>query len=334
VAALAGRLRQPEAAGRLGMVSIVAGIALGIYTGILLSSLGARPLWSSAALGPLFLVSGLSTGAAFAHLIARNPDEQASLLKADTVFLAVELALIGLVLVGLLTASAVHANAAALLLGGPYTAVFWSWSSARHPAAPAAAGAHGLAPHPAHRDRAAAGDRRRPRPALRHRLGRAIQPLDLAMNPRPPSPYANPYLAGIGLGLVLLAAFVIMGRGLGASGAFSSTVSWLVSLVAPAHAQANEYMQQYLGDGSTHPLKAWLVFEVIGVAAGALLSGLLAGRAHIAIEKGPRVSSAVRLLCAFAGGMLMAFGRTWRAAAPAARRSPAGPCSTSAAGPS
>ena len=127
------------------------------------------------------------------------------------------------------------------------------------------------------------------------------------MNPRPPSPYMNPYLAGVGLGLVLLAAFVIMGRGLGASGAFSSTMSWFVNLVAPAHAQSNEYMQQYLGDG-THPLKAWLVFEVVGVAAGALLSGLLAGRARFAIEKGPRVSTAVRLSCAFVGGMLMAFG--------------------------
>jgi len=128
------------------------------------------------------------------------------------------------------------------------------------------------------------------------------------MNQRPPSPYTNPYLAGVGLGLVLLAAFVIMGRGLGASGAFSSTVSWLVNLVAPAHAQANEYMGEYLGDGSTHPLKAWLVFEVVGVAAGALLSGLLAGRARLAVEKGPRVSTVVRLACAFAGGMLMAFG--------------------------
>ena len=125
LAGLAARLRSAEAASRLGMVSIVAGIALGIYTGILLSSLGARPLWSSAALGPLFLVSGLSTGAAFAHLVARNPDEQESLLKADSVFLVVELALIGLILIGLLTASAVHANAAQLLLGGPYTAVFW-----------------------------------------------------------------------------------------------------------------------------------------------------------------------------------------------------------------
>lgn len=125
VAGLAARLRNPAMAGRLGMVSIVAGVALGIYTGILLSSLGARPLWASAVLGPLFLVSGLSTGAAFAHLIARNPDEQSALLRADNVFLAVELALIGLMLIGLLTASAVHASAAGLLLGGPYTSVFW-----------------------------------------------------------------------------------------------------------------------------------------------------------------------------------------------------------------
>ena len=43
-----------------------------IYTGILLSSLGARPLWASGILGPLFLVSGLSTAAAFAHLVARD----------------------------------------------------------------------------------------------------------------------------------------------------------------------------------------------------------------------------------------------------------------------
>ena len=70
---------------------------------------------------------------------------------------------------------------------------------------------------------------------------------------RPASPYWNPYLAGIGLGLVLLAAFVLVGRGLGASGAFSSTVAWLVNLVAPAHAQSNEYLQGYLGDGTTHP---------------------------------------------------------------------------------
>lgn len=120
--------------------------------------------------------------------------------------------------------------------------------------------------------------------------------------------YMNPYLAGVGLGLVLLAAFVLMGRGLGASGAFSSTLAWTVDLLAPAHAAANEYYQGYLGDGSTHPLKAWLVFEVLGVLAGALLSGLLAGRVRVDVEKGPRVSNAARLAAALAGGMLMAVG--------------------------
>ena len=124
-ARVASRLQDPATAGRLGTVSIVAGVALGIYTGILLSTLGARPLWASAALGPLFLVSGLSTAAAFAHLIAGNSEEQATLLRADNLFLVTELALIGLILAGLLTASASHAAAAGLLLGGPYTAVFW-----------------------------------------------------------------------------------------------------------------------------------------------------------------------------------------------------------------
>jgi hypothetical protein len=122
------------------------------------------------------------------------------------------------------------------------------------------------------------------------------------------APYSNPYLAGIGLGLVLLSSFVIMGRGLGASGAVASVVAWLVHLVAPAHATANGYLQGYLGDGSTHPLKAWLVFEVVGVFAGALLSGLMARRVAATVERGPRVSVGTRLLMAFAGGVTMAFG--------------------------
>jgi hypothetical protein len=120
-------------------------------------------------------------------------------------------------------------------------------------------------------------------------------------------PYMNPYLAGIGLGLVLLAAFVLVGRGLGASGAFNSAIAWLVALAAPGYARSNEFLAAYLEDG-THPLKAWLVFEVVGVFAGALLSGLLAGRVGLAVEKGPRVSLATRLALAFVGGALMAVG--------------------------
>jgi hypothetical protein len=120
-------------------------------------------------------------------------------------------------------------------------------------------------------------------------------------------PYMNPYLAGIGLGLFLLAAFVLVGRGLGASGAFNSTIAWLLTLVAPGYARSNEFLSAYLEPG-THPLKAWLVFEVVGVFVGALLSGLLAGRVAKTVEKGPRISVAARLALAFVGGGLMAFG--------------------------
>jgi hypothetical protein len=122
------------------------------------------------------------------------------------------------------------------------------------------------------------------------------------------APYMNPYVAGVGLGLVLLAAFVLVGRGLGASGAINALVAWLVHLVAPAHAASREFLADYLGDGTVHPLKTWLVFEVIGLFAGALLSGLLAHRAALIVERGPRASIALRLGLAFAGGATMAFG--------------------------
>jgi uncharacterized membrane protein YedE/YeeE len=120
--------------------------------------------------------------------------------------------------------------------------------------------------------------------------------------------YMNPYLAGIGLGLFLLLAFVVMGRGLGASGAVTSALAWLLGLVAPAWVAGNEYLAPYLGDGTTHPLKAWLVFEVIGVFTGAFVSGLLAGRVATVVERGPRISIAGRLGLAFAGGGLMGVG--------------------------
>ena len=110
---------------RLGLVSIAAGVALGVYTGILLSSLGARPLWSSGLLGPLFLVSGLSTSAAFVHLVSPDPEERLGLLRLDNALILTEVALLAFYLIGLAGSAEAHARAAELLLGGPYTAVFW-----------------------------------------------------------------------------------------------------------------------------------------------------------------------------------------------------------------
>ncbi|MCP4655146.1 MAG: YeeE/YedE family protein [bacterium] len=117
----------------------------------------------------------------------------------------------------------------------------------------------------------------------------------------------NPYLAGVGLGLVLLASFVIMGRGLGASGAFSSMVAFAVDTVAPAHAQANDFYRGYL-ESVDHPLKSWLVFLIVGVMVGGFVSGALGGRIRRTIEKGPNVSARTRLLLAFGGGMLIGVG--------------------------
>lgn len=122
------------------------------------------------------------------------------------------------------------------------------------------------------------------------------------------APYANPYLAGIGLGLVLLAAFVVLGRGLGASGAFTSVIAVTVGEVAPEHAAGNEFFADYLAAGTGHPLKTFLVFEVLGVLAGGFASGALAGRLRRRVEKGPRIGTGGRLALAFVGGGLMGAG--------------------------
>lgn len=123
---------------------------------------------------------------------------------------------------------------------------------------------------------------------------------------RPPAGYMNPYLAGVGVGLALLAAFVIMGRGLGASGAFTSVVSAGVDAVAPEHARANGLFGHYLAAGPV--LSDWLVWEVIGITIGGLLSALAAGRFRLTVERGPRVTDRARLLYAFCGGGIMGVG--------------------------
>lgn len=118
-------LAQPSIVRGMGVANIGLGILLGIYTGILLSSLGARPLWNSAILGPLFLVSGLSTAAALVHMLAHGEWEREALAKVDTGLLGIELLFIALFLIGLFSAGQAHMEAARLLVGGPYTATFW-----------------------------------------------------------------------------------------------------------------------------------------------------------------------------------------------------------------
>ena len=120
------------------------------------------------------------------------------------------------------------------------------------------------------------------------------------------APYMNPYLAGFGLGLVLLATFVILGRGLGASGAFSAFLVWLMSFASPDYVTSNAVHSGYWNEG--RPLMAFLVFLTVGSFTGAAVSGWLAGRSTFIVERGPRISTGARLALAFTGGAIMAFG--------------------------
>ena len=122
-----------------------------------------------------------------------------------------------------------------------------------------------------------------------------------------PAPYTNPYLAGVGLGLVLLAAFVVMGRGLGASGAFTSSAAGVTALVAPQRAQSSALFANYV-NAEGGAWTEWLIFEIIGVAIGGFLSSWLAGRWRLEVERGPRLARASRLATAFVGGSIMGLG--------------------------
>lgn len=123
-----------------------------------------------------------------------------------------------------------------------------------------------------------------------------------------PKPYMNPYLAGFLLGMVLLATIYITGRGLGASGAFKSVVIATVESVAPQHAENTAYYKDFAEQNPGGPWKNWLVFEVIGVFIGAFFSGVLANRVGLKLEKGPRATTALRIVGALVGGALFGFG--------------------------
>jgi uncharacterized protein len=122
-------------------------------------------------------------------------------------------------------------------------------------------------------------------------------------------PFADPYLAGVGLGLVLLAAYVVAGRGLGASGGFASVVAAATAAVeSPARASQSAAVAPYLTRGIASPLSDWLVLELVGVAIGGFVSARLAGRTRLVVERGPNLSAGSRIFAAVGGGVFMGVG--------------------------
>lgn len=137
----------------LAWANLIFGAALGLYTGLLLNSMVARPLWNTALLPVLFLVSGLSAAAATVHLLSRLlpagpapqgmlggavaallqsldevPPERSrsvALVRTDVALLAVELTLLALFVLGLASGSASQIDAARIVVSGPYALLFW-----------------------------------------------------------------------------------------------------------------------------------------------------------------------------------------------------------------
>ena len=109
----------------LAWIMVFSSVILGIYTGILLSAFNARPLWNTSILGPLFLASGLSAGAAINIVFSKSEIERRFFSQVDLIIIGAELFLIVHMFMGFLASTEVQIEAAQLFLGGQYTFPFW-----------------------------------------------------------------------------------------------------------------------------------------------------------------------------------------------------------------
>lgn len=115
--------------------------------------------------------------------------------------------------------------------------------------------------------------------------------------------YMNPYLAGFGLGLTLLASFLVLGAGLGASSGLARIAAYLELHVSNAHTLSSEYF----GKWGQNPLQYYLVFMFVGIFIGGFCSAMFANRTKLQVEKGKQSSTALRIIFALIGGILVGF---------------------------
>ena len=116
-------------------------------------------------------------------------------------------------------------------------------------------------------------------------------------------PFWNPYIAGIALGLVLLASFVVTGKGLGGSGAFNHANAAVFHATSLKWAEENRDIKDYFSP-QRGPLNSWIVFLALGVAIGGGVGAWSAQRVKAETVRGPCIERDVRWLLAFAGGAL------------------------------
>lgn len=130
---------------------------------------------------------------------------------------------------------------------------------------------------------------------------------DSEKTPATARPLWHPYAAGVVLGLVLILTYILVGNGLGASGMFTHIAAEIGMDLAPEATRGNAYLGQMVADGK-NPLASWIVLEVAGIAIGALLAAIGAGRFRLRLDRLGRQTSSRRFALALSGGVLAGFG--------------------------
>jgi uncharacterized membrane protein YedE/YeeE len=115
-----------------------------------------------------------------------------------------------------------------------------------------------------------------------------------------------PVFAGIGIGISIVLAFVIAGRGIGASGALTRIIAVAQNAIIPEITQSSEYFARYFSQGQ-NPLNNWLLYLFAGLLLGSFVASLLCGEFKLEVLRGPNISVAGRLLLALSGGILIGF---------------------------
>lgn len=119
--------------------------------------------------------------------------------------------------------------------------------------------------------------------------------------------YMNPYVAGLLMGFLIIIAYYFAGEGLGSSGGFRDVAVGVIDQVSPEYAQSNAFVKPRVS-GEESPTHTWLIYEMLGVIFGAIISAALYGRLKFSIGKAPHMTNKKRLRYALIGGVIWGLG--------------------------
>lgn len=122
---------RPEWRRMLAAIGFPLSLGVGIYTGVLLGAVQARPFWNTNLVAQMFLFSALSTGCATLILVlswrpkSLEPSQLRFLYTVDVCLITLEFFVVLPYLIhGEMSVQAVR-QALELILGGPFTLAFW-----------------------------------------------------------------------------------------------------------------------------------------------------------------------------------------------------------------